>query len=1190
MLRQSIGGRLLAIALAGAMVFNSSPFTALAKGTQSTGVEAQAEEELAQEDSVEQEEETAAEEPDETADSSEQAGEEEDSSEEASADSSQKEAEEEGSDPTVETPDATEEMPGTTEAAPEEEPENKDSEETQAAEDAGAASSQESSEASSQESAETAKVPEVREQKEYTYEDDEIYVVAVLDDAAAVPDDAKLQVTAINESSSDYNYDAYMEALNENAEEKEYNSDNTLLYDVAFLYEEKDAEGNGTGKIIEYQPDFGAVKISISFKQDQLSDQIVTERNENEEVEILHLPLSDSVRDSVDTTADATDISKDDIRVESVQSEQIDVSGENVEFKVSGLSVLSVARPTKAPLRAGAGVTGTISFFNEQATQKAPFEPENGDDYFVLVTLKEKEGENAGEIAGWGIQHIPAAEITGQSEFAFAVNEFYAFGEDGTTTDTPLDYDASAYDVSSRLFHTAESVTNYQEAIAQDDSIPGYTFMGSKYGANASNSYANPATINLLKKTEDNKFFVQIQVDENGDVPAAGDYFLAVKAERENNQFSYYCAPFTISAGDFDAHNKLDIPITEWTNEDGQTESPAQHFSTNWKSFQVVIAARKPEKKAEPITPKRCIGGEANNFVDQVAVGGLLGEFTLKEDKGVTEETKTTDPHGHEEWRYVLSLEKVKLEPAIEPKNVLGEAVNFGIVADTYNQGGHTETNFAVNSFSSDANLDLDGAGTTPAPFYVGHISGKINPTEKNTASLEFHTPQTEFSKLEMGNVRQPVYVYDTTAESVAAYVKKLQAAGVASADNLLGKTTISPVSTGNKYVLDISGLEDNKTVYVNADGIANAIAQNGLTIKKKPGQYIVFNFSNPGTVDIGEFKVTTVDGGSETTIPSTTIPFGDEGGGAAANQKTDEVILRHITFNAAKASTVHINNASGLFLCPRASEVTNSNGAGWILADGTVRSQGSEWHFFFHDRDVIELGYELKGNKKLTDKDGKTIDYQDKGFKFDIYEEGEDGNETGDVLFSATADSDGVVRFDRRVLTNEDVPKGVKKVFKYIIKEDTSGCVEKDGKYYKDGFEYSDQKIHLVITAENISTNSQPCITVKMTVDGERVDGDIHTVFEFGSLSNKKSEETVDISATKSWSPSVPEGASVVFTLCVFGDPTDKTVTLDGEVDENGESEAWKATFKDLPKYDGETEIEVTFRSCGSIRSIHAV
>ena len=73
MLRQSIGGRLLAIALAGAMIFNSSSFTALAKGTQSTGVETQAEEELAQEDSSEQEEEVSEETTEAPAESSDEA-------------------------------------------------------------------------------------------------------------------------------------------------------------------------------------------------------------------------------------------------------------------------------------------------------------------------------------------------------------------------------------------------------------------------------------------------------------------------------------------------------------------------------------------------------------------------------------------------------------------------------------------------------------------------------------------------------------------------------------------------------------------------------------------------------------------------------------------------------------------------------------------------------------------------------------------------------------------------------------------------------------------------------------------------------------------------------------------------------------------------------------------------------------
>ena len=50
--------------------------------------------------------------------------------------------------------------------------------------------------------------------------------------------------------------------------------------------------------------------------------------------------------------------------------------------------------------------------------------------------------------------------------------------------------------------------------------------------------------------------------------------------------------------------------------------------------------------------------------------------------------------------------------------------------------------------------------------------------------------------------------------------------------------------------------------------------------------------------------------------------------------------------------------------------------------------------------------------------------------------------------------------------------------------------------------------------------------------------------------------------------------GASVVFELLKNGEPTGQTVTLDGEADENGESEAWTATFSDLPEYDGEEQI----------------
>ncbi|MBR4090613.1 MAG: hypothetical protein IKK28_07065 [Mogibacterium sp.] len=48
----------------------------------------------------------------------------------------------------------------------------------------------------------------------YTYEDSRVKVTASLEDASAVPDDADLVVTPVTKDSKNYNYDAYMEALN----------------------------------------------------------------------------------------------------------------------------------------------------------------------------------------------------------------------------------------------------------------------------------------------------------------------------------------------------------------------------------------------------------------------------------------------------------------------------------------------------------------------------------------------------------------------------------------------------------------------------------------------------------------------------------------------------------------------------------------------------------------------------------------------------------------------------------------------------------------------------------------------------------------------------------------------------------------------------------------------------------------
>lgn len=90
--------------------------------------------------------------------------------------------------------------------------------------------------------------------------------------------------------------------------------------------------------------------------------------------------------------------------------------------------------------------------------------------------------------------------------------------------------------------------------------------------------------------------------------------------------------------------------------------------------------------------------------------------------------------------------------------------------------------------------------------------------------------------------------------------------------------------------------------------------------------------------------------------------------------------------------------------------------------------------------------------------------------------------------------------------------------------------------------------------------------------------------------ITNKHTPVPVAVSATKAWknfdgSTTAPVGASVTFTLYEDGVATDQTVTLDGEADAKPtgdaaaayESEAWTASFINLPKYADGQEIVYT-------------
>jgi choice-of-anchor A domain-containing protein len=99
---------------------------------------------------------------------------------------------------------------------------------------------------------------------EYIYEDSRIRVKAVCADADAINDKAELKVREIPESSAEYR-----------KHQKALDKKNALLYDISFML-------NGR----EVEPTDGKVKVSVSFKNGQLSDDLGISRSSD--LEVIH--------------------------------------------------------------------------------------------------------------------------------------------------------------------------------------------------------------------------------------------------------------------------------------------------------------------------------------------------------------------------------------------------------------------------------------------------------------------------------------------------------------------------------------------------------------------------------------------------------------------------------------------------------------------------------------------------------------------------------------------------------------------------------------------------------------------------------------------------------------------------------------------------------------------------------------
>ncbi len=365
---------------------------------------------------------------------------------------------------------------------------------------------------------------------------------------------------------------------------------------------------------------------------------------------------------------------------------------------------------------------------------------------------------------------------------------------------------------------------------------------------------------------------------------------------------------------------------------------------------------------------------------------------------------------------------------------ILGRGVDYGIIAENYQQRDHIQSTFAVKNYSRSSNcdafatVDLIQQGAA-AQILVGNID-MSNPEIMGRATrgpeyLKFDGDVAGAYIVEVGD--EKIYegnniFFQTKSEKVlrvnpdtASNVEDMYKRVYTYSEDMAGKGLTHGINYRDYYKSNDSRAENkacidltagdfaDKVVYINADQeLLTTVAENGrLHIIKDPSTVVVFNINdNSGSAKIWDnngnqveysafiagYTVST-DGG-KTWINPTAYSCHDSEKDSnpeayAENRKNDEQLCQKIIWNIRSTGRVGVQNTSGLFIAPNASifEVAGTS-AGWVVAKNFANTSG-EWHYIYHggDQSVIDNGVgevNFAVNKRITHKWDGTNTVQD--------------------------------------------------------------------------------------------------------------------------------------------------------------------------------------------------------------------
>ena len=599
-----------------------------------------------------------------------------------------------------------------------------------------------------------------------------------------------------------------------------------------------------------------------------------------------------------------------------------------------------------------------------------------------LVAYKVKKAEDVNSANNGGT----FSTIIGADETFTIVDDK---GNDIANSDH-VKYDPTVYTSKVRLYKANEAnrLPSKLAEVGNEgvDKLDGYDFMYNKDWTSDSTLMTTDSEDNSIIKTKTRlglykaykkKYQVKIVIDDGSKLTAGenGDKLnLFVQAIHETTNIDSYtqAIPGSLTAETVDGKTIYTILIEDQTTgavTRNWTSGDQSNTITGNETFTLYLKQGTSElPDGYPISLTNGQSGKNYKVIYDTDTVDENGIFLPK--NVTTENDVTTITH-------YVRIEEAQYDSALTPFGILGDAGEFGVVADYYNQNGHTETNFATNKFNQGDKVELEGSGTGAAPFYISSFDGSsklILANDNRAEAIDVFVPTGYSNRVDYSEVDpskcHSVNVIEMSQSSIKDYVDGLINQGKAVSEEFASKTTYAPVSSDAQYEVDLRAFPDNTTIYVDASGIMNAVS-GSLRIRKKENQYVVFNFPGVKTVNINQFQVFIGDADT-----STTSVTKEKNSDEDWNKNVDNVILKHIAFNMQDATSIDLNTVAGIFIAPKAdSSLSFRNSAGWIISAGNVTG-GGEWHFYHHDRNYVSRGSSvISGTKTLQGRHFKNGD-----------------------------------------------------------------------------------------------------------------------------------------------------------------------------------------------------------------------